>query len=152
MRPIWQSSLAAVLSFAIVLAGVIAVLAYFLWPHCDREERVLATDTQGRAVVSVFEACTSFGTTLEESIELKSASGDRKTIFKYEPNGGMAGCKGKSFPPVAEPSVDWSNPRVIHISISVVSSIFQKLDALDGIHVTYEIGPVLSDVCGFAKT
>jgi hypothetical protein len=139
-------------SLAIVCGLGIAICAYLFWPHCDREEIVLATDGHGRSVVSVFAACTSIGTVLTESIELKTASGDKKTIFEYEPNGGMLGCRGRSFPATAEPSADWSNPSVIHISVSVVSSIAHKLDLVDGIHVTYEIGPVLSEVCGFGKT
>jgi hypothetical protein len=102
--------------------------------------------------VSVLEACTSFGTLLGESVELKTAGGARKAVFQYEPNGGVAGCKGWSFPPAPEPTVDWSDPRAIHIAISVVSSISRELDVVDGIHVTYDIGPVLSEVCGFEKT
>jgi hypothetical protein len=56
---------------------------------CDRWEEVLATDANGRSVVSEFEACTGIGTTLAASIELRSASGHATTIFKYEPSGGM---------------------------------------------------------------
>jgi hypothetical protein len=138
-------------SFAVVFGAAIAVFAYMFWPHCDRGEKVLARDDQGRSIVSVFEACTSLGTETAESIELKSASGDKKRIFKYEPNGGVLACKGRTFPAAAEPSVDWSNPRVIHISIPVVSSILEKHETLDGIRVTYEIGPVLSEVCGHVR-
>jgi len=152
MRPIWQSSLAAVLSFATVGAGLITMLMYTLMPKCDREELILATDAHGRSIVSVFKACTSIGTTVEESIQLKSAYGARKAIFKYEPNGGVIGCKGKAFPGVAEPSVDWRDPGVIHISIAVVASIIEKHDSVEGLSVTYEIGPVLSEVCGFGKS
>ena len=44
-------------------------------------------------------------------------------------------------------SVDWSNPAVIHISIGVVSSIAEKLDEVDGVHITYDIGTVISEAC-----
>jgi hypothetical protein len=89
---------------------------------------------------------------VEESIQLESAYGVRKPIFKYEPNGGVIGCKGSTFPGVVEPSIDWHDPGVIHISIAVVASIIEKHDELDGMRVTYDIGPVLSEVCGFGKT
>ncbi len=118
--------------------------------HCDREERVLATDATGRSVISEFEACTSFGTTLAETIELRSPSGRSTTILTYAPNGGQAGCKWKMFPRAREGdtvTVDWSNPAVIHISIGVVSSIVEKLDQVDGVHITYDIGTVISQSC-----
>src|SRR5271170_7545288 len=108
MRITWDSSLAAVLSFALVpVVGLFAIFVYLFWPHCDHLEQVLAKDAQGRSIVSKFEACTSLGTSMVDSIELKSEYGRRKTIFKYEPNGGVLGCKGKTFPAVAEPLVDW---------------------------------------------
>jgi hypothetical protein len=151
MRPAWRSAWAMTASFAVVFGAAIAVFDYMFWPHCDRGEKVLARDDQGRSIVSVLEACTSLGTETAESIELQSASGDKKPIFKYEPNGGVLGCKGRAFPTAAEPSVDWSSPRVIHISIPVVSSILEKHDALDGIRVTYNIGPVLLEVCGHIR-
>ncbi len=44
-------------------------------------------------------------------------------------------------------TVDWSNPAVIHISIGVVSSIAEKLDEVDGVHITYDIGTVISEAC-----
>jgi len=117
--------------------------------HCDREDKVLATDATGRSVISEFEACTSVGTTLAETIELRSASGHSTTIFKYEPSGGMAGCKWKMSPRARElePSVDWSDRGVIHISIGVVSSIYRKVDEVDGLRVTYDIGTVISEAC-----
>jgi hypothetical protein len=112
---------------------------------------VLATDARGRSIVSKFEACTTLGTSMEDSIELKSTSGDRMVIFKYVPDGGIVGCKGKTFPATVEPSVDWSNPSLIHISIPVVSSIVEEHDTVDGMRVTYEIGSVLAEICDFAK-
>jgi hypothetical protein len=117
--------------------------------HCDREEKVLATDATGRSVISEFEACTSVGTTLAETIELRSASGHSMTIFKYEPSGGMVGCRWKMFPRARElePSVDWSDRGVIHISIGVVGSIYRKVDEVDGLRVTYDIGTVISEAC-----
>jgi len=110
---------------------------------------VLATDATGRSVRSEFEACTSFGTTLDETIELRFASGRSTTILKYEPSGGIVGCKGKIFPRARElePTLDWSDPRVIHISIGVVYSIYQKVDEIDGVRVTYDIGTVIAAAC-----
>ena len=118
--------------------------------HCDREEKVLATDATGRSVVSEFEACTSVGTTLAASIDLRSTLGHGKTIIKYIPNGGQAGCRWKMFPRAREGdtvTVDWSNPAVIHISIGVVRSIAEKLDEVDGVHIAYDIGTVISEAC-----
>jgi hypothetical protein len=74
----------------------------------------------------------------------------RKTIIKYVPNGGQAGCKSKVFPRAREGgsvTVDWTNPAVIHISIGVVSSIAEKLDEVDGVHISYDIGTLISEAC-----
>jgi hypothetical protein len=117
---------------------------------CDRWEEVLATDAQGRSVISELEACTSIGTSLSETIELRSAHNRSATILKYAPGGGQAGCKWKMFPRAREGNtvkVDWSNPAVIHISIGVVSSIVEKIDEVDGVRVTYDIGTVISKAC-----
>ena len=153
MRITWDSSLVAVLSFAFV-PGVIllAMFAYLVWPRCDQYEQLFATDSHGRSIVSVIKVCGWLGSTMVESIQLKSGLWRRKTIFKYEPNGGVLGCKGRTFPGIAEPSIDWRDPGVIHISIAVISGIIEKHDSVDGLRVTYEIGPVLSEVCGFGKT
>ena len=128
------------------------MFVYLLWPRCEQYEKLLATDSHGRSVVSVIKVCGSLGSTMVESIQLKSGFWERKTIFKYEPNGGVIGCKGRNFPGVAEPSIDWRNPGVIHISIAVVASIIEKHDELDGMRVTYEIGPILSDICDVGRT
>jgi hypothetical protein len=147
MRSAWKMFGAALGSLAIVGSMGIGLTAYIFWPHCDRDERVLATQSGGRSVVSCFEACTGFGTTLTQSIELRSARGERKTILAYEPNGGIVGCRGKTFPMEQEPSVDWSNPMAIHISISVVYAISEKHDAVNGIPVIYDIDTVISQAC-----
>jgi hypothetical protein len=127
---------AALGSLAIVGSMGIGLTAYMFWPHCDREERVLATQSGGRSVVSCFQACTGFGTELTQSIELRSTTGERKTILEYEPTGGIFGCGGKTFPREQEPSVDWSNPMAIHISISVVYAISEKHNVENGISTT----------------
>ncbi len=88
---------------------------------------------------------------MEETVELKSASGKRMTILRYEPNGGIVGCRGKTFPGNQELSVKWSNASVIRISISVVSEILKMNNMVDGIRVTYDIGTVISRDCGFAR-
>jgi hypothetical protein len=51
------------------------------------------------------------------------------------------------FPVQQEPSVDWSNPHDIHISISVVYGISEKHDDVNGVHITYDIGTVVSRDC-----
>jgi hypothetical protein len=152
MRLSWKLVWAALGSLAIVGSMGIGLMAYVFWPHCDRDERVLATQSEGRSVVSCFAACTGLGTTMTQSIELRSARGERKTILEYEPNGGIVGCRGKTFPTQQEPSVDWSNPQVIHISISVVGGIFEKHDAVNGVHVTCDIGTVISQDCDLNKS
>jgi hypothetical protein len=45
------------------------------------------------------------------------------------------------------PQVDWTNPAVIHISIGVVSGIAEKHDEVDGLHIAYDIGTVISEAC-----
>jgi hypothetical protein len=147
MRVSWKVVSAALGSLAIVSAMGVGLLAFIFWPHCDRDERILATQTEGRSVVSCLEACTGLGTILTQSIELRSATGDRKTILQYEPTSGIVGCGGKRFPTQQEPSIDWSNPQDIHISISVVYGISQKHDVVNGVHVTYDIGAVISRDC-----
>jgi hypothetical protein len=133
------------ISFLLAVAGFVVGCG-----HCDREEKVLATGATGRSVISEFEACTSFGTSLAETIELRSASGHSTTILKYVPNGGQVGCKSKMFPRAWEGDtvlVDWTNPAVIHISIGVVSSIEEKHDEVDGLHIAYDIGTLISEAC-----
>src|ERR1700679_4042782 len=83
------------------------MIHYVFWPHCDGEEKVLATNRNGQSIVSVFKACTSIGTQVSQSIQLVTATGRRKNILVYEPNGGVIGCKGKTFPGDAEPSAEW---------------------------------------------
>ena len=117
------------------------------WPHCDHEQRTLATQSDGRSVVSLLEDCTGLGTTLTQSIEFRTATGRRTTILEYQPTGGIVGCGGKTFSTEQEPSVDWSNPQNIHISISVVYDISEKHDTVNGIHITYDIGAVISRDC-----
>jgi hypothetical protein len=151
MQPIWKVVWTTVAVVAFVLVAALAIPVFMFWPRCDRWETVLASDAAGRSIVSVFQACTGLGTETAESIELKSASGERRTIFRYVPNGGMAGCNGKRFPGVAEPYVDWTNAKDIHISIAVVSSIVEKHETLDGMRITYELGPILSEVCAPAR-
>jgi hypothetical protein len=132
-----------------VAAMLFGLISFMWWPRCDRWQKVLATQSDGRSIVSCFEACTGLGTDLSESIELKLASGERKSILKYGPNGGIVGCKGKTFPPEQQPLVDWSNPNVIHISISVVYNIDEKHDAVGGVPVKYDIGTVIAKDCRF---
>jgi hypothetical protein len=147
MRSSWKLFGAALGGLAIVGSMGIGLAAYMFRPHCDREERVLATQSGGRSVVSRFEACTGLGTELTQSIELRSTTGERKTILEYEPSGGIVGCGGKTFPTEQEPSVDWSNPMAIHISISIVYGISEKHDSVNGIPVIYDIGTVISQAC-----
>src|SRR5258708_34094748 len=89
--------LATLGSIALVGAIGIGTFAYIFWPHCDREEKTLATDSLGRSTISCFEACTSLGTSMEESIELKSASGKKMTIMKYEPNAELSDAVERPF-------------------------------------------------------
>lgn len=148
----WKSVLAALGSLAIVCGMWIGSWVYAFWPHCDREEKTLATQPGGRSVVSCFAACTSLGTTLTQAIQLRSATGKLQTILEYEPSGGIVGCRGKTFPAEQEPAADWSNPLVIHIAVSVVGDIIEKHDTVDGVHVTYDIGTVIVQDCDFNRS
>jgi hypothetical protein len=82
MQSRWQAALRTIV--IAVMLGVVTLFAFSrVFPeHCDIAEETLATDGRGRSVVSVFRACTSFGTSLEERIELKSAPDRRTTIMK----------------------------------------------------------------------
>jgi hypothetical protein len=111
--------------------------------QCNSIDEVLAAGDDGRTVASYLDCSTS------ETINLISATGRKTTIFKYESSGGVIGCKGQTFPCARElwPTVTWSDPHLIHISIGIVYSIDKKLDYVDGVSVIYDIGTVLSDVC-----
>jgi hypothetical protein len=142
----------AVLSFAFVPVGLIGMFfLVLLWPRCDVYEKLLARDTHGRSIVSVLKACGSIGSSMIESIELKSALRRRQMIIKFEPDGGIVACKGQTFPKASEPAADWSTPGNIRISIPLLSSIVEKYDEVEGIHITYAIGPQTSEVCGVGK-
>jgi hypothetical protein len=125
----------------LVLASVSCITA--CEPRCHSMEKILATSAGGRAVASYFD-CSTSGT-----INLISASGRKTAIFKYELSGGVISCKGKTFSRANEllPTVTWSDPHLIQISIGIVGSIDRKLDNVDGLRVIYDIGTVLSDVC-----
>jgi len=99
----------------------------------------------------VFQACTSVGTVVEEAIELRAASGSRMTILNYVPNGGVVGCKGRSFPGTSEPSVEWTDQDAIRVSIAVLDSVTEKHDAIDGLRVKYELGAQLALVCSSSE-
>jgi hypothetical protein len=117
---------------------------------CDRFETVLATDTQGRSVVSVFNACTTVGTTLDETIELRSPSGRRTPFFRFVPNGGQVGCPklpGVQIPASPEATVKWDADGAIHLAISALYAIDERHDVVDGIPVKYDIGIVIADKC-----
>gem|GEM_PF-3888226 len=132
------------LSCVLVVLSLVAACA-----PCEQSQEILAK-SNGRSVVSKFEACGQIGTSLAASIVLRSASGHDKTIINYVPNGGQAGCKWNLFPRAREGdavTVDWSNPAAIHILIGVVSSIADKHDEVDGVHITYDIGTVISEAC-----
>jgi hypothetical protein len=112
-------------------------------PRCQSMEKILATNDDGRAVAYRLDCATS------ETINLMSASGSERVIFKYESGGGVMGCKGEIFPRAGEssPTVTWIDPHLIHISIGIVYRIDRKLDNVDGVRVVYDIGTVLSDIC-----
>jgi hypothetical protein len=151
MRPIWRTASTVAASVATVAILAVGMLAYMFWPHCDGEEKVLATNRNGQSIVSVFKACTSIGTRVSQSIQLVSATGERKNILVYEPNGGVIGCKGKTFPGVAEPSAEWTDSQHVRIAIAVLSSIVEKHETVNEMSVSYELGPVLAEACDWSK-
>jgi hypothetical protein len=152
MRPLWKTASIVAASVATVAILAVGILAYMFWPHCDGEEKVLATNRNGQSIVSVFKACTSMGTLISQSIQLVAATGERKNILVYEPNGGVIGCKGKTFPGVAEPSAEWTDPQHIRIAIAVLSSIVEKHETVNAMSVSYELGPVLAEACDWSKS
>jgi len=82
------------------------LLGYIFWPHCDREERISRISVGGRSSRILFAACTGFGTTLTQSIQLRSA---------YERIGAIR--------------------RLFIFPISVVAGISEKHDAVMTVHV-----------------
>jgi hypothetical protein len=64
----------------------------------------------------------------------------------------VIGCKGKSFPGVAEPSAEWTDSQHIRIAIAVLGSIVEKHETVKEMSISYELGPVLAEACDWSKS
>ena len=113
--------------------------------HCDNAEEVLAASGDGTRILSTFEACTSLGTTLESSIVLEDASGNRSVLMKYEPNGGiLRTTNGISVPATSTPAASWLPDGSLDIHIDVVATVLEKAASVNGKPVHYRIDKDIS--------
>jgi hypothetical protein len=86
-----------------------------------------------------------YGTNMEESIDLVLPSGERETIFKFAPNPGIAAYRGVKVPGPWGPEATWLAPDTLQITIGSVAGVILQRDHVQGVHVTYKIGMILSD-------
>jgi len=115
----------------------------FFQHTCDRFETELSYDGHGRKVISTLEACTTFGSTAQEWVDLVAASGRRERIFTFVPWGGELPLHEVTVRGPLEPVVTWSGPSAMHIAVGTVDQILDQRDHVDGVHVSYEVGTVI---------
>jgi hypothetical protein len=107
--------------------------------RCDTWEQMLLKDDRGRTVWLIEEACGGFSNGGDFAIALSQRNGKKKTFFHFEDASWDADYNGQT-----TPSVKWIARDHLEVSIGAVASIFEKLDKVDGVNITYKIGHVLS--------
>lgn len=139
-------------SVMMVIAALLTVgIALILWLRfvpfrhpCDGVETVLSRDAQGRSVVSVFQACTTVGTSVQEWVDLVEPTGRRVHLLTFVPWGGETTYRGALVKGPFEPSATWLTPSDLRLSIGTVGQVIQKRDEAAGVHITYDIRTDLS--------
>jgi hypothetical protein len=131
----------------LVTLGVALVLCLrvVLFRHsCDRVQTVLSQDSQGGTVISVFRACTAIGTSVEAWVDLVSPTGRRVRLLTFVPWGGESSYQGSPVTGPFEPSATWVTPTDLRISVGTVDQVIEERSEASGVHITYDIGTVLS--------
>jgi hypothetical protein len=134
-------TLALVLA-GVVIIGVVAVLCLrlVLFRHpCDRVQTVLSRDGQGRTVVSVFSACTAIGTSVQESVDLLTATGHRVRLFTFVPWSGETRYRGSPVTGPFRPSATWVTPSDLRLSIGAVDRVIEERSEAEGVRITYDV-------------
>src|SRR6185437_1446341 len=137
---------------ALVLSGLIAVSVALIFAlrlissrhACDRVQTVLSRDSQGRTVVSAFQACTTIGTSTQGWVDLVLPVGRRIRLFTFVPWGGEIRYRGVSVKGPFKPSVTWLTPNDLRLSIGTVDQVTQERSEAAGIHITYAVRTDLS--------
>jgi hypothetical protein len=107
---------------------------------CQRSESSLATSSEDKSVVYVFEACTTIGTTTQARVVLASGPGRRNTIFRFAPADGYVRYHGVQVKGPLQPSATWTSAHSLKISIGTVAAILEQRYEVDGVQVTYDVG------------
>ena len=136
----------------LVVAGLVVIgivlalgLRLILFRHpCDRVQTVLSRDSQGRTVVSVFDACTALGTSVWESVDLLTPTEGRVRLFTFVPWGGETSHQGKSVTGPFRPSATWITPSDLRLSIGTVDQVIHERSEADGVRITYDVRTDLS--------
>lgn len=126
----------------LVIIGIVLVLCLklFLFRHpCDRVQTVLSRDSQGRRVVSVFEACTAVGTSVHESVDLVTPTGHRVQLFTFIPWSGETSYRGGPVTGPFKPSATWVTPSDLRLSIGTVGQVIHERSEADGVRATYDV-------------
>jgi hypothetical protein len=134
---------ATAVTVALISVATLGVVTEVIFGRtCDRLQTVLATDTQGRTVVSSVEICSTSDTATVESVSVRWPSGRQEVLLRFVPNVGMTSSSGRALSEPLEPSATWIAPGVLRISMQSVDRILDKREVINGIHVMYEMGGV----------
>jgi hypothetical protein len=140
MRRLLKVILMASESVLLVGCMLFAMLRFGLFRHsCDHYETVLSRDTHG-SVVSVFDACTTIGSSNTARVDFIQPNGHRVELFSYVPWGGEISYHGVAAKAPFEPAATWLRPNDLRISIGTVGQVLQRRTEVDGVHLTYDIG------------
>ena len=145
MRRVLKTATLAVAGLFIIVVALVLFLKLDLFRHpCDRVQTVLSRDNQGRDIVSVFQACTAIGTSLQEWVDLVLPNGRRVRLFTFVPWGGETSYRGEPVRGPFEPSATWVSPRDLRLSIGTVNRVIQARSQAAGVRITYDVRTDLS--------
>jgi hypothetical protein len=131
----------------LIVAAVALVLSLRLivFRHpCDRVKAVLSQDAQGRSVVSVFQACTTIGTSSEGWVDLVLPEGRRVRLFTFVPWDGELRYRGVPVEGPFKPSATWLTPSDLRLSVGTVNQIILERHEAAGVHISYDVRTDLS--------
>lgn len=106
--------------------------------RCDKWERPLPKDSQGRTVVIVENGCSGFYNGVKVAIDLVFADGTRTTVFEYKDASWNAAYYGQT-----APVVEWTGDSRLKISVGAVAAVERKIEKLRDVEIQYNIGTIL---------